>query len=254
MLQTSNMTGAAHTAVPEDSHRLFRLLKDDLAWQSSQDKRRWLRLHQQHVTLHIARGLSRKSTSVFADPATLDPCDMDAVLAGLNCLAVSQGMAVSLCNLPVSSEGAVNSGGVISPYVEVLRFGRWLMLDGAPGFRQGPGLTADKMTVLRTVAAAAGEMHFRKLARKRAKNGWPLPKSASRKIMTRTHLRDRWAIMYGELLDADAFRRRLGSAERYISAYLAYLTTQRGGKCGTRKVRSKLLEEVHRQVATPVNR
>lgn len=164
----------------------------------------------------------RKYRSQLARTGKLsDASDDEDWLARANGQFLASQHKPSRLKVPRTLTEAISTAGAISEHAEVYVFGRWLLLDGAPGLITKPGVKPDRRKVVKTLSAAlylAGGLGWKK-----DENG--LPAADDPKAVTKTNLVNAMTRIFDETLAVSDFDSRLKTLESTLDGYLKHLAT-----------------------------
>lgn len=208
--------------------RMANFQRADLKWRSREFRRKapWLRADDLDETSTVENEILRIGSLVSA-------CRPGALRA----------------KVPQNLEGTIAPNGTIHIDAEVLHFGMWLLVDGNPGLAARPGKAADAMDVFKTVAVAAAELFHRDRMVKASELDTRVRYRPLGKNITRTHMRNRWLILFDEQRNPTDFKAPLRTAALYRHDYFVHLTNQHTGDDAPVALRSKQLEKVRKAIS-----
>ena len=203
---------------------------------------------QRPILQRLALEFRRKAPWLKAD-------DLDETNAVKNeiqricCLVSACRPGALRAKVPQTFEDTIAPNGTIHIDAEVLRFGIWLLVDDKPGRASRPGKAADAMDVFKTVAVAAAELFHRDRMEKASNLDPRLIYRPLGKNITRTHMRNRWLILFDEQRNPTDFKAPLRTAALYLHDYFVHLTNQHTGDDAPVALRSKQLEKVRKAIS-----
>ena len=208
--------------------RMANIQRADLKWRSREFRRKapWLKADDLDETNAVKNEIQRICCLVSA-------CRPGALRA----------------KVPQTFEDTIAPNGTIHIDAEVLRFGIWLLVDDKPGLATRPGKKADAMDVFKTVAVAAAELFHRDRMEKASNLDPRLIYRPLGKNITRTHMRNRWLILFDEQRNPTDFKAPLRTAALYLHDYFVHLTNQHTGDDAPVALRSKQLEKVRKAIS-----
>lgn len=187
-------------------------------------------------TYGISERWIRKYGSQLAESGKLEDASTDADwLARANGLFLARQHNARALKVPKTLGDAIAVNGKIHPHAEVYVFGKWLLLDSAPGSSNHPGKKPDYRTVIETLACAIYVTEG--LGGRIGKDG--LPAKADPAKPTTTKLARAASRIFGIDAKASDFSSRKTALRRILEDYLKYLKTATYDVTGKGKIATK---------------
>ncbi len=121
---------------------------------------------------------------------------------------------------PKTLADAVRADGRVKEDAELLAFGQWLMIEGAPGLRKLCGQAVRPRVVLQTLGTEMTKLHVRQTGRTSSVGLKTLPAGSK---LTTTALANRWERIFSEQVKPSDFYSCIRSLKHVLPAYLAIL-------------------------------
>jgi len=162
----------------------------------------------------------RKNRSELTQPGAMDDAksDLDWLTRANGRLAVARG-EIYRADVPKTLGDAIAPDGKLHRNAEVYAFGKWLLLDGAPGLPATRGVQPDRRKVVETLCCA---LHVAEgLRKKRTPDGQLAAKDP--KTPTKTNMVGPMQTLFDRKLAASDFDTRLKTLRRILDAYLRHV-------------------------------
>jgi len=186
---------------------------------------------------------------LFEEGDPTGAADDEAFIKRMNC-HVSMRTQPFLEKVPASLADAITEKGTLNKHAELILFGRWLLVDGMPGFRTRRGKQLDARTLFNVVVCAVTAQQWHALKPDLTSN----PESGTPFKLTSKKLVDQRGRLFGEHSQTRDYTAALRSLAYILPEYLEHLKT--GGLIwsGVIVQKSPKLMELRRALGEPTFR